>query len=424
MTPTATARSRQRSAQQTRARILDAAQEAFVTRGYRTTSLREIAAAAGISHPGLLRHFSSKDELLAEVVERFEEENTRFYAEQADAAEPGALLFPELARRNAAIPGYLDLFAALTGEASTPAHPAHQRMRERYARLDALAADNIAAAIEHGIVADDRDPVAEAIRHSAGWDGLQLLTRYLPAKVDLVSILEAREDLWAFPVGWRDPEDPAPHDVPAAIPRLDALGEIEDADGYAVGRERRTRIVEDAMALFAREGYGDTSLREVAERVGVAKSTLMHHYPTKEDLLRAVLRERDRRISERVSRVAPARAADALRDLPVGAAENAAREAGLIEVYAVLSCEAVPSRHPAHDYFEKRFRRTVGHLTDLFRAARDDGDLPSHRDPAQEAIWLTALWDGLQYRWLYDRDAVDVAAHLRAHLDDVLPDPL
>ncbi|WP_259607191.1 MULTISPECIES: TetR family transcriptional regulator C-terminal domain-containing protein [Microbacterium] len=87
----------------------------------------------------------------------------------------------------------------------------------------------------------------------------------------------------------------------------------------------------------------------------------------------------------------------------------------------MLSCEAVPAGHPAHDYFAGRFTRTIEHFAELFRLAQRDGDLPSHRDPEQEAVWLVALWDGLQYRWLYDRDAVDVAAHLRAHLDDVLP---
>jgi len=38
-----------------------------------------------------------------------------------------------------------------------------------------------------------------------------------------------------------------------------------------------------------------------------------------------------------------------------------------------------------------------------------------------EATWLIAMWDGLQYQWLYDRERLDIATHLRAHLDDVLP---
>lgn len=108
--------------------------------------------------------------------------------------------------------------------------------------------------------------------------------------------------------------------------------------------------------------------------------------------------------------------------LPAGAAENASITPGLIEVYAVLSCEAVPATHPAHEYFVSRFTSVLDQFTGLFHAARADGALPMHRDPVCEAIWLTALWDGLQYQWLYDRDAVDMAAHLTAHLADVLPE--
>jgi len=191
--------------------------------------------------------------------------------------------------------------------------------------------------------------------------------------------------------------------------------------GYRAGRERRARILDGATALFAEEGYGDTSLRDIAERVGVSKSTLLHYYGSKEELLSAVLSERDRLVGSRGSYVRASRAVEELRALPLGAAENTATAPGLIEVYAVLSCEALPADHPANAYFEQRFRRVLDNFATLFRAALEDGDLPSHRDPEFEAVWLTALWDGLQYQWLYDRSSVDVAAQLTAHLDDVLP---
>ncbi len=49
-----------RNAAQTRARILAAAQQAFARQGYAQTGIREIAAAAGITSPLLLRYFGSK----------------------------------------------------------------------------------------------------------------------------------------------------------------------------------------------------------------------------------------------------------------------------------------------------------------------------------------------------------------------------
>lgn len=422
---TAATGSRQARAAETRRRIVDAARELFVSNGYRSTSLRDIAAAASVSHPGLLGHFSSKDDLLAEVVAGFEDDNEKDFDLIAAASEPGGLIFADVARRNARTPGYLELFAALTGEASAPDHPAHERMQARYARLRSLSAEVLDDAALHGSVDSDRDVSDETTRHMAGWDGLQLISQYLPDRVDVVEMLEERESLWALPVGWRDPDQPFPAtDASGPLPALDgtAVEGLPEADpGYAVGRRRRAQILADAMRLFSLAGYGDTSLRDIAEAVGVSKSTLLHHYASKELLLSAVLAERDRSIQERTNAHGETRAADVLRAIHEGARVNALDEPGLIEVYAVLSCEAVPAGHPAHGYFTERFRRVIDHFAELFRLAQVDGDLPDHRDPEHEAVWLLALWDGLQYQWLYDRDAVDVAAHLRAHLEDVLP---
>ncbi|WP_349425873.1 helix-turn-helix domain-containing protein [Microbacterium sp. LWS13-1.2] len=409
--------------ERTRAAIVAAAHDAFVTRGYRATSLRDVAAAAGISHPGLLRHFATKDEVLAAVVDLFERDTELELLERMASEDPGTLAYSEVARRNETVPGYLALFAALTGEASTPRHPAHRIMRDRYARLRDQSTDVIEEAIAQDTVAADRDPAGEAVRVAAAWDGLQLLAQYLPDRVDIIEALETHEGSLALPVGWREPDEAGPTDTPAPVPSMPSFmpAAMESPLGYRVGRERRGLILDGATALFAEEGYGDTSLRDIAERVGVSKSTLLHYYDSKEELLSAVLSHRDRLIESRDSYTPADRAADELRALSRGATENAAKAPGLIEVYAVLSCEAVPADHAAHAYFEERFRGVVDHFAALFRAAQEDGDLPAHRDPEFEAVWLTALWDGLQYQWLYDRDAVDVAVHLDAHLDDVLP---
>lgn len=422
MTTVTTSGSRQARAAATRARILGAAHDLFVANGYRATSLRDIAAAASVSHPGLLGHFPSKDSLLAEVVAALETANERLLGSVVDASEPGEMVFAQVAERNARTPGYLALFAALTGEASTPRHPAHERMRARYARLRALTVDVLDDARHQGALAPDRDPVGESIRHMAGWDGLQLLAQYLPEQIDIADMLEERESLWALPLGWREDEAPdADARRSTALPEFLPVHAPEAEQGYAAGRRRRAQIVADAMRLFARDGYGDTSLRDVADAAGVSKSTLLHHYPTKELLLSAVLAERDAQIRMNGEAEGVTCAADVLRSIPQGAAINAVDEPGLIEVYAVLSCEAVPEGHPAHAYFTQRLSGAIEYFAELFRLAQLDGDLPEHRDPTREATWLIALWDGLQYQWLYDRDAVDVAAQLHAHLQDVLP---
>lgn len=55
---------------QRRAEILAAATEAIASKGFRGTSLADIALVVGVSQPGLLHHFPSKEQLLLAVLEQ------------------------------------------------------------------------------------------------------------------------------------------------------------------------------------------------------------------------------------------------------------------------------------------------------------------------------------------------------------------
>jgi hypothetical protein len=45
---------------------------------------------------------------------------------------------------------------------------------------------------------------------------------------------------------------------------------------------------------------------------------------------------------------------------------------------------------------------------------------PANLDPERESTWFLALWDGLQFQWLYDPTAFDIADQLQAHADQLL----
>lgn len=54
----------------------------------------------------------------------------------------------------------------------------------------------------------------------------------------------------------------------------------------------RDRIIDAAMELFAFHGYGPTGLSEIARKAEVQQGSLYHFFPTKEELLAAVLERR------------------------------------------------------------------------------------------------------------------------------------
>ena len=72
----------------------------------------------------------------------------------------------------------------------------------------------------------------------------------------------------------------------------------------AVEASSRDKILETAEALFARSGFAGVGLREVAEQVGLSKSSLFHHFPSKVRLYLAVLERVLTAIEERVGRTA------------------------------------------------------------------------------------------------------------------------
>ena len=80
------ARSKQR-----RAEIMSAAAALFAQRGFHGVSIDDIGAAAGLSGPGIYRHFPSKEAVLAQMLldisERLLEEGGRRASAAADAQE-------------------------------------------------------------------------------------------------------------------------------------------------------------------------------------------------------------------------------------------------------------------------------------------------------------------------------------------------
>jgi AcrR family transcriptional regulator len=55
--------------------------------------------------------------------------------------------------------------------------------------------------------------------------------------------------------------------------------------GSAPRTDTRSRAQKVALELFAEQGYEKTSLREIAERLGVTKAALYYHFKSKEDIV-------------------------------------------------------------------------------------------------------------------------------------------
>lgn len=182
---------------------------------------------------------------------------------------------------------------------------------------------------------------------------------------------------------------------------------------YAKGAERREQIVRTATDVFATEGFEGTALKRVAELVGVKEATLFHYFTGKQELLTAVLAERDRR-----SREVGGAGDVGLPSLAVVAERNR-HEPGLTTLYAVASATANDPGHDSHSYFQDRYAQLVEELSQDIVRRQDAGTVRTDVAPDVLARLVIAAFDGLQLQWLYDKD-VDMADGLTQLVDVLL----
>ena len=73
------------------------------------------------------------------------------------------------------------------------------------------------------------------------------------------------------------------------------------------GEDTRQRILAVSGELFVEQGYDATSLREIAERLGVTKAALYYHFSSKDQILArpAGAGQRDHHRADRAARGGP-----------------------------------------------------------------------------------------------------------------------
>jgi AcrR family transcriptional regulator len=70
--------------------------------------------------------------------------------------------------------------------------------------------------------------------------------------------------------------------------------------------ERRQQLLEVACDLFARSGFHDTSMDDIAEGAGVTKPVLYQHFPSKKALYGELLEDTGRRLLDHLARATSA----------------------------------------------------------------------------------------------------------------------
>ena len=172
-----------------RAEIIERASEAFSANGFNGASLREISSAVGLTQPGLIHHFGTKDALLAAVLEHKDVSSVESFDSEHVLTALRALVAQNLAR-----PGLIKLYTTLTAESINPSHPAHEYFTTRYTKARALFSGLMRRAQKSEEIAPGLDPETLGVLLVAVMDGLQLQWLH-DQDVDITTAFDAFLDL-------------------------------------------------------------------------------------------------------------------------------------------------------------------------------------------------------------------------------------
>jgi AcrR family transcriptional regulator len=168
---------------------------------------------------------------------------------------------------------------------------------------------------------------------------------------------------------------------------------------YAKGIALRQEILDSAIEVFAQRGAGRTSLRAIAEEVGVTHAALIHHFGTLEQLLVEVYAESARQLEREAPIPAGASPVERMRL----SAERNRGVPGMVQLYTSLVSTALEGGHPAATTFAtERFAATRTALVEQVRAGQARGEVRRDLDAEQVAALVVAASDGLQTQWLLD----------------------
>ena len=177
--------------------------------------------------------------------------------------------------------------------------------------------------------------------------------------------------------------------------------------------ETRRRLLDAAARAFARAGYGETSVRDIANAAGLTTGALYAHFPGKEDLFLVLLEERyQTKIDELTRLVAESSTVSDSLDAFSGRFSRLRDIEGDADLLATEFWLYAARRPPVRRKLARLYRRLHEGIADLIAS---HPDLPAGTDASRLATLLIALGDGLGIQ-----ARIDPSSARRGLLGDVI----
>jgi len=168
---------------------------------------------------------------------------------------------------------------------------------------------------------------------------------------------------------------------------------------------RREQIINEVLNVYDDLGFERTSLRAVADAIGVTHPVLVHHFGTRERLFLEVLRAYEDRYFE-----TEVHEGDPLAAILQASVRYSTRVPGLMALlYSMVARAMEADDGPSREYFVARYTDLRRKIEVILQSARAAGTVRDDVPTDLAATLVLAAADGLATQWLLDHD-VDMTA--------------
>jgi AcrR family transcriptional regulator len=202
----------------------------------------------------------------------------------------------------------------------------------------------------------------------------------------------------------------------AATGRRGGLGGREKAVSDVVGSPDRREVIRDAAAeLFAAKGVAATTVREIADAVGILSGSLYHHFKSKQHIVEEILTDyfEDLQKSYMAALSEKGSPAEQLRSLIRTSLEAVNRHPHAAEIYQ--GDYGYLQTLPHFEYVKTIAGEVQKAWLDVISAGVATGDFRSDVDPRvfyrllRDSVWLSVRWYRVRPGYSVTRFADDAA---------------
>jgi TetR/AcrR family fatty acid metabolism transcriptional regulator len=165
------------------------------------------------------------------------------------------------------------------------------------------------------------------------------------------------------------------------------------------GSEKRERILQSAIKVFARKGFYNTRVSEIARQAGVADGTIYLYFKNKDDILISIFTDRIGKLNDEMERQL-----SELPDIKAKIDRIVSIQLGLLrghkDLAEVITINLRQSNRFLKQYAAPGFNRYLDIIASVIQEGQDQGVLSAEASPRVVACALFGALDGITLTWV------------------------